>query len=97
MLDFNSPPAPPVFYSPSLNTAPSLVYVRLLRYGLCWRGLADAIFMTFTPLQCAPSARRISPSLISIAIQMLTFKATSRSGRGGRLADKVKEWSGRLR
>lgn len=41
--------------------------------------------MTFTPLQCIPSARSISLSLISIAIQMLTFKVTSHTGRGAGL------------
>lgn len=55
------------------------------RYGLCWQGSADAIFMTFTPLQCTFSAHCISPSLISIAIQMLTFKATSHTGHGAGL------------
>lgn len=57
----------------------------LLRYGLCWQGSADAIFMTFSPLQCVRSARRTSLSLISIAIQMLTFKATSHTGLGAGL------------
>lgn len=42
---------PPVFYFQGLNTAPSFVSVRFQRYGLCWQGSADAIFMTFTPLQ----------------------------------------------
>lgn len=66
----------------------------LLRYGLLWQGSADAISMTFTPLQCVRSARRISLSLISIAIQMLTFKATSHTGLGAGLQiSEGMEWT----
>lgn len=78
------------FYSSSFSFPRSkycsqLRICALLRYGLCWQGSADTIFMTFTPLQCIRFACRISLSLISIAIQMLTFKATSYTGLGAGL------------
>lgn len=66
--------------------------IQALLAGVCRRYLYD--------IHSSPafSVRRNSPSLISIAIQMLTFKATSHTGRGAGLQiSEGVEWTAEVK